>query len=79
MGADFQKIYDMLLESFGNLSITKSNQNLSNKPFAEKKDILKDSNYELNKKVIQYENWNRDSILDRGSVLLDMATTTWPL
>ena len=79
LGADYQEIYDMLLESFGNLSITKSNQNLSNKPFAEKKDILKDSNYELNKKVMEYENWNRDSILDRESILVDMATTTWPL
>ena len=79
LGADYQEVYDVLLESFGNLSITKSNQNLSNKPFAEKKDILNDSNYELNKKVIEYDNWNKDSILDRASVLLDIATTTWTL
>lgn len=79
LGNEYQNVYDDLLEAFGNLSITKSNQVLSNKPFAEKKEILEASNFELNKKVVDYEKWNKDSILNRQAVLLDIAKKTWTI
>lgn len=59
------------LHTLGNLSITFDNQNLSNKSFAEKKEILAEkSHISLNQMLMKYTIFSEQEIEDRSNNLL---------
>lgn len=77
LGPEYESIHKELLQSIGNLSITKSNQTMGNKLFSEKKIILEQSNYELNKGIVKYDKWGKNSINERAESLIELAKETW--
>lgn len=72
--------HEKYLHTLGNLSITFNNQNLSNKPFSEKKKILAEqSRINLNQRLLKYEKFDAASIEARSLELLDLFVTAYGL
>jgi uncharacterized protein with ParB-like and HNH nuclease domain/alkylated DNA nucleotide flippase Atl1 len=77
-GEDAEVVHDELLHTLGNLTVTAYNGELSNHPFERKKQILKDSNLELNKRISPEASWSRKEILARADEIADQAIAIWP-
>ena len=72
--------YEKYLWSLGNLCLLSGplNQEISNKPFTFKKEnAYENSDIQPNKELCKYEVWNKDSIEDRLSKLLELAKKIW--
>ncbi|WP_348635853.1 DUF262 domain-containing protein [Lactobacillus sp. ESL0680] len=55
----------------GNLTLTKYNQEMSNRTFSEKKEFYRDSNINLTREVAQsYSNWDETAITTRAKTLI---------
>lgn len=77
LGADYVKIHLKYLHTLGNLTLTGYNQELSIKPFDEKKKLLRESHLELNKYFENLYKWNEDEIVKRVESLTKMAISIW--
>ena len=77
LGTDAEKIHTILVNTFGNLTLTSYNSELSNLPFLEKKAKLENTHIELNRWVLQQMNWGASEIEERAKILLDIATKIW--
>ena len=69
IGKKFKKTY---LHTLGNLTLTRYNSELSDKPFKEKRNMdggFADSPLRLNKGLGQLEVWNEQEIVKRGQKL----------
>ena len=71
--------FDDLLGTIGNLALTNYNGEMSNKPFEEKKEIYKNTNFYYTRNIIEYENWQADDIEKRSHELADEALKIWRL
>ncbi|ANE55052.1 hypothetical protein AYM39_07575 [Methylomonas sp. DH-1] len=68
-----EDVHEKLLHTLGNLSITFDNQELSNKPFFEKKKILESkSRITINKLLLDYETFDESAICARSLKILEM-------
>ncbi len=65
-----QEGYNDWIHTLGNLTLTGYNSELSNKPWAHKKDALGKSHYELNKYFADQQVWNRAAVLARAEALV---------
>lgn len=65
----------------GNLAIFGSTENseIGNDSFAEKKKVLKKSNFKTTSSVANKSAWNPESITERQEHLAELAVKTWPL
>lgn len=64
----------------GNLTLTKYNQEMSNKPYSEKKKFYKDSNVSLTREVAEtYDKWGKDAIIDRTEKLTRELIKIFPM
>lgn len=65
----------------GNMVILQAKKNsiIGNKSFAEKRDVLKNSNYALTAEVAEYDQWGIEEIEDRQKSLAQLAVKTWPV
>ncbi len=79
LGKKYEEIHMQYLHTIGNLTISGYNSELSNRNFADKKSIYKDSNISICRNICKYEMWNDESIRDRAKVLYDIAIKIWPL
>lgn len=76
-------VYNDLLEThlwrLGNLCLLKGkfNISISNKPFAEKKEVYANSKIEPNPEIATYAVWNKDSIKKRQEALYQYAKEIW--
>lgn len=63
----------------GNLTIIKGewNQRMSNRPFETKKESYAESEFELNQKLLNYHEWNFETIDSRTEELADLALQIW--
>lgn len=63
----------------GNLTLLsgKLNKQISNKPFLYKKESYKDSVIVLNKSLLDYDMWNKETIEKRQKELADLALKIW--
>ncbi|MFZ6053473.1 GmrSD restriction endonuclease domain-containing protein [Halocola ammonii] len=80
LGENWQQIRDKYLHTLGNLSLTRYNSELSDRPFSEKKAIsggFDSSPLFLNESVRETKRWDETAILDRVSKLADRACTVW--
>jgi hypothetical protein len=66
-----------LIHTLGNLTLTKYNAELSNKPYESKRKELLLSHFELNRYFAGVERWSPDAILERGRVLAQRALGIW--
>lgn len=65
--------HSKLCNTLGNLTITLDNQKLSNKPFFEKKELLKQSSIEINRKIANSIKWNKEIIETRKEEIIKKA------
>jgi len=80
LGEDFQRIKDTYLHTVGNLTLTGYNSDMSNKTFAEKRDMqkgFKESSVRLNKDLITLDTWTEEEIKKRAQKLSKLAVEVW--
>ena len=75
---NWKEVHQKYLNTIGNLTLTKSNSELSNRPFKEKKDIFRKSLLSLNQDIIQVERWHEKAIINRANNLSEKALKIWP-
>jgi uncharacterized protein with ParB-like and HNH nuclease domain/alkylated DNA nucleotide flippase Atl1 len=75
---DPNELAQRLLHTLGNLTLSGYNPELSNSPFAEKRELLAGSNLEMNKVIAQNEKWGPSEILERSDDLARRAAEIWP-
>jgi hypothetical protein len=78
---DFKKDnYDELKFTLGNVTVITStgNQNLGQKPFAEKKVKYKDTKLDINSGFARLQKWTPKMIQDRSTELLSEILDAWP-
>ena len=69
--------WSQLVHSLGNLTLTKYNAELSNKPYQEKRKELLDSHYVLNSYFADVQRWSPNAIRERGRALALLAIEIW--
>ncbi len=77
LGERAEEIHAQWLHTVGNLTLSGYNPDMGNKPFEEKKAILRDSHLELNRDIVACEVWNENTIKMRGAMLADKALAIW--
>lgn len=78
LGPNATEVHPRLLHTPGNLTLTAYNSELGDKPFAEKKSLLSESNFSLTQSVLECDVWNEDAIMARGEELAKRAIEIWP-
>lgn len=81
LGPNAQELYEIWLNRLGNLTITAYNSKLSNKTFAEKRDMpngYRDSALHLNKDIAKHEHWREEDLKQRAEELATKALQIWP-
>lgn len=82
LGDDCERVYDELLNTLGNLTLTAYNPELSDAPFAEKKAHFKggfDQDYlVISKELHDLDVWDENSIRARAMRLAERALNVWP-
>ena len=80
LGENWENVYKDYLHTIGNLTLTKHNSRLSNRPFKEKRDIpggYRDSSLHLDQSLAQAERWDEDAIINRAEILSEQACKIW--
>ncbi|APC47784.1 hypothetical protein BME96_06180 [Virgibacillus halodenitrificans] len=80
LGENWKALHENLLHTIGNLTLTRYNSELSDKPFSYKKTVeggFNDSPLRLNRSVARQTVWNKQSIEKRANVLVEKARTIW--
>lgn len=78
LGPDVDEHFDLYLHRLGNLTLTGYNSELSNAPFAEKREQLAQSHIELNRHFQASTEWNFTAIENRSLQLAERALKIWP-
>jgi hypothetical protein len=78
LGRDAEETHEELLHTLGNLTLTGYNAELSNLPFATKRERYAASHVELNKWFKGIDMWNREAIERRATALAERAIQVWP-
>lgn len=77
LGDESEEQSSQLLHTLGNLTLTKYNAELSNKPYEDKRKELVGSHFVLNRYFVEVERWSPDAIRERGRTLAQRALTIW--
>ncbi|MCM3624321.1 DUF262 and DUF1524 domain-containing protein [Brevibacillus borstelensis] len=80
LGANWEEVHKTYLHTLGNLTLTRYNSELSDRPFKEKRDLeggFADSPLRLNKGLGKLDTWNEDEITKRARLLADQALLVW--
>lgn len=82
LGDDCERVYEELINTLGNLTLTAYNSELSDAPFAEKKVHLKggfDQDYlVISKELHDLDVWDESAIRGRAERLAERALEVWP-
>ena len=82
VGADnYDRVYSSYLHTLGNLTITGYNSELGTKPFAKKKDIIRELSKakNLNESILAEECWNESAIMRRAEALANKTLTLFAI
>ena len=80
LGENYADIQVQYIDSLGNLTLTRYNSEMGDKPFAEKLEVYKESAmHNLNKYVVQQSTWNEQTIVERASQLSECACKAWAM
>jgi hypothetical protein len=77
LGDGAEEQWNQLVHTLGNLTLTRYNAELSNRPFAEKRTELANSHFVLNDYFAGVPRWSADAIRQRGRELAQRALTIW--
>lgn len=78
LGENWQSDHEQLLHTLGNLTLTAYNSELSNDTFPNKKARFALSHISLNDYFCTIDNWNRNTIETRSSILANQVINIWP-
>ncbi|WP_424362717.1 DUF262 domain-containing protein [Methylocystis parvus] len=78
LGSQAEDIHEKWLDLLGNLTLTGYNPELSNSPFEEKRKLLADSHFEMNKWIANKETWTEVEMAERSRLLFLKAKAIWP-
>jgi len=62
----------------GNLTVTRNNPQLSNRHFAQKKPIYRNSPVVIERSIAEHRVWTMKQVNERGAALADFALRRWP-
>lgn len=83
LGENADQIHETWLHRLANLTLTGYNPNLSNKPFAEKRDAeeggYKASGLRMTLKISQKESWGLPELKERNDEMIAQAVKIWSL
>ena len=78
LGENYEEIQTQYINNLGNLTLTRYNSEMGDKPFSEKLEVYKESAmHMLNKYVVQQTTWNKETIEERASRLAECACKAW--
>jgi predicted transport protein len=78
LGENYAEIQAKYIHSLGNLTLTRYNSEMGDKPFEDKLEVYKESAmHTLNKYVVQQSTWNEQKILTRTEILANCACAAW--
>lgn len=78
LGENYEEIQAQYINNLGNLTLTRYNSEMGDKPFSEKLEVYKESAmHMLNKYVVQQTSWNKETIEERASRLAECACKAW--
>jgi len=77
LGPDVDRIHAMYLHTIGNLTYSGYNTEMGNQPFDHKRNILKQSHFEMNRQIIEADKWTRAEIEARAAAMADRALLIW--
>ena len=80
LGENWENVYKDYLHTIGNLTLTKHNSRLSNRPFKEKRDMpggYGNSSLHLDRSLAQAERWDETAIEKRADELFQTALKIW--
>jgi hypothetical protein len=66
LNGDSKSIHSELVDTFGNLTLTGYNAELSNIPFPDKKEKLANTHIELNRSILEQTHWGEAQIRGRA-------------
>lgn len=78
LGDGGEEAYEERLHTIGNLTLTGYNAEMSNRPYAAKRDFLRRSHFELNRYFQDVESWTFEAIDARADHLAQRALEIWP-
>jgi uncharacterized protein with ParB-like and HNH nuclease domain/predicted transport protein len=81
LGPDWQTIQSRYLHTIGNLTLTKYNPEMSDRPFLEKRDMpggLRKTPLDLNDCLGELDHWSESTIRERAARLAARALQVWP-
>ncbi|MBM7829361.1 alkylated DNA nucleotide flippase Atl1 [Agromyces cerinus] len=71
------EVQEEYLHTLANLTLTGYNSELSNNPFAQKRELLTASGIRMNAEIATHERWGRAEILERGAVISKRISENW--
>jgi len=80
LGGNWEEVHKTYLHTLGNLSLTRYNSELRDRPFKGKRNIeggFGDSPLRLNTGLGKLESWNKTTIIERARALADRALQVW--
>jgi alkylated DNA nucleotide flippase Atl1 len=77
-GDELDEVYESLVHTLGNLTLTGYNSELSNGEFAVKRTKLASSGVAMNQEIAKLDRWGRAEIQDRAARLAERVIATWP-
>ncbi len=77
IGEEPEEQWSQLLHTLGNLTLTRYNAEMSNRPYKEKREELVNSHFVLNRYFAEVERWSPDAIRARGLALAQRAIKVW--
>lgn len=81
LGDEWQRVWETLRHSLGNLTLTGYNSEYSNRSFAHKRDMdggFKYSHLRLNDGIAALQKWNEEAITVRAKKMAEQASRVWP-
>ena len=78
LGPDANEVHSRWIDTLGNLTLTGYNSELGNMPFSDKKAILAESKFSLSESIKDLDEWNAETIEQRGRELAKLAAKLWP-
>ena len=77
LGDDAERVYTEWLHRLGNLTLTGYNPELSNSPFATKRELLRESNLQMNRVIAESDAWSEAEMESRADYLANVAIDVW--
>lgn len=80
LGEKWEEVHNTYLHTLGNLTLTRYNSELSDRPFHEKRDMdggFADSPLRLNKGLGKLNTWNEAEIITRAKQLAELSLNVW--